>query len=235
LVTNLGREARASVHTLVEKARKAVERREFIDPDRITLSRKDVSAALRAAMEDMYKQGRASVLAEARAQGVEVADVKLDDEHIWDEGPRAIGAWMTAKADALSSAFMSRLKSTFGLMVSRQVSDSRFRATEMEDALNSSFETDIKRNAGSVILDSMAMGRHTMAVELNAGKALYSALNDKGTCTYCNRADGQVFDVGTQDYDDHMPPLQTCEGGDNCRCMYIYDFSGTLTKEDEAA
>ena len=38
-------------------------------------------------------------------------------------------------------------------------------------------------------------------------------------CDPCGAADGEEFEVGTDDYDSHMPPYQDCDGGDNCRCF----------------
>jgi hypothetical protein len=65
-----------------------------------------------------------------------------------------------------------------------------------------------------------------------------SAILDNAVCTNCEDLDGSTFDFGSDDHDEHTPPLKECEGGDACRCMLVYNFdngTGAATGEDDDA
>jgi len=47
-----------------------------------------------------------------------------------------------------------------------------------------------------------------------------SILEASTTCDPCRHLDGEVFEVGTPDYFNNQPGAQ-CDGGTNCRCIYI--------------
>ena len=51
-----------------------------------------------------------------------------------------------------------------------------------------------------------------------------SEILDDRTCAACQMYDGAIFDVGTSDYHEYMPPAK-CMGGNRCRGFYV-PFSG---------
>lgn len=62
------------------------------------------------------------------------------------------------------------------------------------------------------ILDAGERGEATYAVR--------SEVLDTNTCRNCQVLDGGVFEIGTPEYEQYMPPAE-CEGGDRCRGFYI--------------
>lgn len=108
---------------------------------------------------------------------------------------------------------------------------------EIEDALKMNLgelsKGDIKRLATMSINEAFSIGR-TTAAEGNAaaiGSATLSALMDSATCPVCRNLDGKKFKIGTDEYEEHLPPLQGCRGRDHCRCVYVYVFAGAAMAE----
>ena len=54
-----------------------------------------------------------------------------------------------------------------------------------------------------------------------------SAVLDRNTCGECNRLDGERYVYGSDVYYQDMPP-NWCEGGNMCRCVYIYEVPEEL-------
>lgn len=54
-----------------------------------------------------------------------------------------------------------------------------------------------------------------------------SEVLDSATCDTCRSLDGEVYEVGSPDYTEFMPPNQ-CEGGDQCRGFYVPLGNGLL-------
>lgn len=69
-------------------------------------------------------------------------------------------------------------------------------------------------------------GRDQAASELKdeIAYAERSALLDKETCDPCSSLDGEQYELDSAEYDDNEPPSH-CDGGDNCRCVYVYVFA----------
>ena len=89
------------------------------------------------------------------------------------------------------------------------------------DRLSNKPEEDLARKTSSV---SYNQGRNVAiqdAAEKGVGRfAVRSEVLDTNTCLECWALDGEVFEVGTADYDIHMPPA-FCLGGDRCHGFYI--------------
>jgi len=69
------------------------------------------------------------------------------------------------------------------------------------------------------------------AAETNAGQiaqAIYTSVMDENTCDECASDNGTAVQVGSIEYYDMSPPNEDCEGGDRCRCVWIYTVSDSL-------
>ena len=56
---------------------------------------------------------------------------------------------------------------------------------------------------------------------------------DRDTCDYCESMDGESFEYGSDEHEEHIPPLTDCEGRDNCRCVLVYEFEDGDDAGDE--
>ena len=85
----------------------------------------------------------------------------------------------------------------------------------------------IRREARATTSEALNLGRQATAKK-NADKVKateYSALMDDNTCDPCGDLDGQEFTFGSDAAAAVEPPYRLCEGGGNCRCVFIYTFA----------
>ncbi len=80
---------------------------------------------------------------------------------------------------------------------------------------------DLGRKAAGVAYNE---GRALALIEAaQLGEAQYavrSEILDERTCTSCQRLDGLVVEIGSEDFRRNMPPAG-CLGGDRCRGFYV--------------
>ncbi len=86
--------------------------------------------------------------------------------------------------------------------------------------------------AGHLTIPPLNIGRADAAKDAGAGLAEVSELLDANSCGPCKDHDGKQVEIGSDEYYQHMLPYQDCDGEDNCRGIYVYDFSSD--SEDEA-
>lgn len=85
-----------------------------------------------------------------------------------------------------------------------------------------------KNDAGLVTTKAFSLGREEFAQEYanQVESVELSAVLDDGTCSECERLDGQEFDFGSDEDIRFTPPLSSiCRGADNCRCLKIINFA----------
>lgn len=72
--------------------------------------------------------------------------------------------------------------------------------------------------------EALALGRHDEATVFAADiqEATYTSLLDDNTCDPCAEADGTVVEFGSAEYERLSPPYQDCDGGDRCRCQFVF-------------
>ena len=89
------------------------------------------------------------------------------------------------------------------------------------DGLSERPLTDLSRTSSGV---SYNQGRNVEIKDAaDSGDVQFvvrSEVLDTHTCRSCSFLDGEVFEVGTPDYERYMPPAE-CEGGDRCRGFYV--------------
>lgn len=85
-----------------------------------------------------------------------------------------------------------------------------------------------KTDAGLVTAKAFSVGRDEMAQEFGEQieSVELSAILDQATCTECASLDGTEFDFNSAQHDALTPPLSSrCFGGDNCRCLLVYQIA----------
>lgn len=92
-------------------------------------------------------------------------------------------------------------------------------------------EGALRAEAVQTVAHALAAGRRAEAAEAvdrgeSAGFATYSAVLDARTCGPCMSLDGQVYEVGSPEYERDYPPLYACQGGDACRCVMVVEALG---------
>lgn len=85
------------------------------------------------------------------------------------------------------------------------------------------FDAQVERSGRAAVHEAFAHGRNLEAqVQADTiGEVVRSAILDPNTCPPCINRDGNVYELNTPAYFDDMPPNH-CEGGEQCRCIYIY-------------
>lgn len=130
----------------------------------------------------------------------------MDVGKLWD---RVLGAflaeWERLHRQQLSAEEMGRAMQAFldGL------SDRR----DVEDLARTGSSVSYNQGRGAAISSAAASGEPVEFV-------VRSEVLDSNTCEACANLDSAVFDVGTSDYYEYMPPAK-CLGGDRCRGFYV--------------
>lgn len=85
------------------------------------------------------------------------------------------------------------------------------------------FDARAERSGREATHEAFAQGRNLEAQQQPdaIGEVVRSAILDTNTCQPCINRDGNVYELNTPAYFDDMPPNH-CEGGEQCRCLYIY-------------
>ena len=103
---------------------------------------------------------------------------------------------------------------------------------EILRAVFDSVEREAQLVANVTASEMLNLGRDFEAQRLKEQieVAIYSAVLDTNSCENCRAADGEEAQVGTPEYYDLMPPLNSrehgpCQGGGQCRCIWVYIFS----------
>ena len=141
------------------------------------------------------------------------------------------------KAVSLAGVAQVRMKADFAIRIlnaPREMTEDDM--LDMINGLVGGAERTIAASSGTIVIDTTGMGRGFEAGRIGAKVAQYSAIMDSETCDPCEVLDGEEFEVDDLEYEENMPPNQNCEGGDNCRCMYFYDFldEANLSDWDES-
>lgn len=197
-----------------------------------------MTAEIERVMHDVFEYGHDQVFAELRKQGL---------THALSEPALALAApkdrkkalpHLTASAQLSAQTAAEKLLATARAEALR-LSRAGWDEDEIEDALKIHMgelsDADIKRVANTEVNEGFSMGRVAAAEELKdrIERVVYSAILDNNVCQVCEDLDGEEFDIDSDEYEEHMPPNPNCEGGDQCRCAYIYTLKEEANEETE--
>jgi len=90
-------------------------------------------------------------------------------------------------------------------------------------------DNGLKRDAGVILAKTFNTGREEFARERGEDVASVelSSILDGKQCSPCDELDGSEYEFNSAEHDAHVPPLtRICDGGDNCRCVLIYNWKG---------
>ena len=92
-----------------------------------------------------------------------------------------------------------------------------------------------RQDAGLLTTKAFNVGREEFAAAHGdeVESVELSAILDKAVCSECEDLDGSTFDFGSAEHDAYTPPLKQCEGGDQCRCVLLYNFKSEGDSPDE--
>lgn len=189
--------------------------------------RQDMAKAIELMLRETYAFGKAQVRSEAAKQGV---PMKAQDplgrvdylELLW------------TRALSLSNVFAGKLKAALVWEALNQLRTGKADRQEMEDALTSVSDREIRMTAGMSDMEAFGAGRKAAAEELGGvTEVLSSAILDKETCDYCREMDGKSWTPGSEPA--REPPYVDCgEGYGKCRCVWVYTFAAEVVAKDVA-
>jgi len=96
-------------------------------------------------------------------------------------------------------------------------------ANAVTSDLEAMFGTSLERTGREATHEAFALGRNLEAQSQadSIGGVVRSAILDENSCPPCVGLDGQTYTFNSADYFNDMPPNH-CDGGEQCRCLYIY-------------
>ncbi len=133
----------------------------------------------------------------------------LDVGTLWDRMlGEFLGEWGRLERQGLSSAEMAGEMRGFMDGLSPK---------QLEDLARTSAGVSYNQGRSAEILSAHVQGLTQFVVR--------SEVLDAKTCEVCAQLDGSVFEIGTRDYEEFLPPAK-CLGGDRCRGFYVAVGSG---------
>lgn len=197
---------------------------------------KELATAMVDNLDSMFEYGRATVHDEAGrqkkgAKRPEVPQVqmagrpgKLPVLTPGDKG--AVFDWLTAislqKSDAALAPVAARVRENVLSAIRNNAGNIDDMLTGAEDLSRKRVEKEVQE----LIHESFSQGRAAGGEDLKSDVlyCIYSAIMDTNTCGPCAEKDGAEVMIDSAEYQALMPPNQTCDGGDMCRCVFIYVF-----------
>ena len=138
--------------------------------------------------------------------------------------PEGLTRWISKRARLSAKAVVNRLMSRAETLGSGFGPDGPSRERTMA-ALTSTAESGLRSEAVATVSQALAAGRRAeteaAAAEGLASTAQYSAILDANSCGPCAALDGEIYQVGSEEYERDYPPLADCAGGSACRCLFV--------------
>lgn len=185
----------------------------------------EMQDALASQIEDVLAAtaqfGRVSVRQELASQRpTALATLPVPDS------PQGLVRWLQRSAKASARRIVDRLRGQAETLASQPGPGGGPPKPERAlAALTSAAESGLRAEAVATVSQALSAGRRAetdaAAAEGLATTAQYSAILDTGTCGPCGALDGEMYEVGSPEYEDDYPPLADCEGGTRCRCIMI--------------
>lgn len=132
--------------------------------------------------------------------------------------------YLDAKANQFSEISLDKLVDEARTLTSDFIRTETYSASAVTDALEAFSENTVRNSAGYVVNEAFGFGRTQEAEERKSEieYAEYSAIIDGNTCGPCEALDGEEFSLDDPGYVENTPPLKDCEGGSQCRCIWVY-------------
>ena len=186
-------------------------------------------------LEKLYRQGQKEVVKELVKSGAGLS-VRLATP-LDPAVDKDVAEFLVARSRAVASSLAERLR---GSMLRHGLDQIR-RGTVDKDSLAAKLsglsENNVKREARATTSEALNLGRQSTAKK-NQNRVTateYSALMDNETCGPCGDLDGQAYVFDSPEAAEVEPPYKLCEGGGNCRCVFIYTFASEGPEEAPSA
>lgn len=152
------------------------------------------------------------------------------------DSPEGLVTWLRRSAKASARALVDRVRARAqSLAGAPGPGGGPPRSERTLAALTTSAEQGLRAEAVATVSQALSAGRRAetdaVAQEGVALTAQYSAILDTGTCGPCSSLDGEMYEVGSEDYERDYPPLWECEGGTRCRCLMVIIASDEVPSE----
>lgn len=174
-------------------------------------------------IDDLMSYGEDKVLEELKRQArkptIKNAFPTADDK---EEEERLKRQFLTAMIAQFAEKALQPLQDEARNQARTALRTGVLAANELRENLESFSQNTLRKSSRYVTQEAFNFGRDKAAKDANAGRAEYSAILDGGTCNPCADMDGKTFDVGSVEYEQNTPPLYNCEGGSQCRCIWVY-------------
>jgi hypothetical protein len=236
-VVGLVKEVDAARKTVVEDLREqalaAFRERDLNAALKINLNQNLVKALASIMLDNLdalYQYGRQTVRDEMASQRKtirpKVPQVAMKFPGLTPGDEEVLYEWLTVltlqKSDAALAPVAARIRENV-------LSAIRNNAGTIDDLLSGAEDFSrqrVEKSVQELVHESFSQGRAAGAEEVKneVRYCIYSAIMDTGTCGPCSQADGEEVMLDSAEYTKLMPPNQECEGGDMCRCVWIYVF-----------
>lgn len=185
-----------------------------------------LDAMLRAYLIDVRKAGAESLREELSAPVLRAAAEEEDEREDEKQAARDdANDVIEAQAEALKRRMESRLRGELEREAIDTMRTGGGAAEVVSRIVAKQFDTGaFKADAGYVTTKAFSVGREEAAQILGGVESVtYSAILDSATCVACYRDDGRTVAFNSPEHDAMLPPNRDCSGGDNCRCLLLYE------------
>ena len=206
----------------------------------------ELAGVIGSVLGDLYRFGQRSVrqqIQQKRGPEVKKLSAKAYREFIDPSDREDVARLLAARGRSVSQALNLKLKQALDAAVLDAIRRGTFDPAAFRAHLTALSHRDLLTSARRIVTEALNLGRQAEADRLKdfIERAEYSSLLDAGTCAPCGERDGNVYELGSDAYEANRPPLTLCEGGGQCRCVYVFvlaaegSFIPPPTPEDIAA
>lgn len=195
----------------------------------VALDLSKLEAEVKSFLEKLRAEGYRNVKGEKARGRPAMASAEEDDQYT-ESSPSAVEAQsqLTQQRKHLVKRIRNRLSSD----LEKEAIDVERTGGDPEEVVARTLQRQVdtgafRADAGIVTTKAFNVGRDEFAQESGdqVTSVELSAVMDLATCGPCELLDGQEFDFNSAEHEQHVPPLSSeCDGGDNCRCILIYNF-----------
>ena len=174
---------------------------------------------------DLMEYGREQV---AKELEIQKGTVKNAFGFSKKKASEAIQRYLKAKALQYSEITLDKMVDQARADANTAIRTGLYDAAAIRTALEGFSDNTARKSANYTVNEAFSFGRSEEAENESdeIEYAVYSAILDGGTCGPCYEMDGKEFTLDAPEYDQNTPPLYNCEGGSQCRCIWVYVLKG---------